>query len=197
MAAKPSAGCALHWETTAPPRFPKRNPCRNPTAAESFARFFASQTKKVVFFDGTVLTMLGYPFHTEGMMQLSFKRRGRRASAAANLSELRPGEQGVLESLDLPDDVARRLMELGFLPGHRVEPGRSAPGGEPRVYRVDGSEVALRRETARRLILKSAKADSAAPDKTRDSADLVARSESVLREVLKKDSSEYRSSEQR
>jgi Fe2+ transport system protein FeoA len=45
-------------------------------------------------------------------------------------------------------------MELGFLPGHIVVPARSAPGGEPRVYRVDGSEVALRRETASHLILR-------------------------------------------
>jgi Fe2+ transport system protein FeoA len=60
----------------------------------------------------------------------------------------------VLDRLDLPDDIARRLMELGFLPGHTIIPARSAPGGEPRVYRVDGSEVALRRETASRLILR-------------------------------------------
>lgn len=47
-------------------------------------------------------------------------------------------------------------MELGFLPGQVVVPARSAPGGEPRVYRVDGSEIALRRETAARLILRPA-----------------------------------------
>lgn len=89
------------------------------------------------------------------MMQLSFKRRGRRTtSAAANLSELRVGEQGVLDRLDLPEDQAKRLMELGFVPGHIVEPARSAPGGEPRVYRVDGSEIAIRRETAKQLILR-------------------------------------------
>ena len=67
----------------------------------------------------------------------------------------RRGESGVLDRLDLPEDIARRLMELGFLPGHVIVPARSAPGGEPRVYRVDGSEVALRRETASRLILRS------------------------------------------
>jgi len=48
-------------------------------------------------------------------------------------------------------------MELGFLPGHTIVPARSAPGGNPRVYRVDGSEVALRRETASRLILRPSK----------------------------------------
>jgi ferrous iron transport protein A len=71
------------------------------------------------------------------------------------LANLKQGESGTLDRLDLPEDVARRLMELGFLPGHTVVPARSAPGGEPRVYRVDGSEVALRRETASRLILRA------------------------------------------
>lgn len=71
------------------------------------------------------------------------------------LAQLGRGESGVLDRLDLPDDVARRLMELGFLPGQVIVPARSAPGGGPRVYRVDGSEIALRRETAARLILRS------------------------------------------
>lgn len=72
--------------------------------------------------------------------------------------ELRPGEQGVLERLDLPDDVSRRLMELGFLPGSAVVAALSAPGGDPRVFRVDGAEIALRRETAAHLILRGAAA---------------------------------------
>jgi ferrous iron transport protein A len=73
------------------------------------------------------------------------------------LAQLPEGEAGILDRLDLPDDIARRLMELGFLPGHIIIPARSAPGGEPRVYRVDGSEVALRRETASHLILRPTK----------------------------------------
>ena len=71
------------------------------------------------------------------------------------LAQLKEGEPGTLDRLDVPEDVARRLMELGFLPGHIIVPARSAPGGEPRVYRVDGSEVALRRETAAHLILRA------------------------------------------
>ena len=45
-------------------------------------------------------------------------------------------------------------MELGFIPGTIVTAAASAPGGDPRVFRVDGSEVALRLETARRLKLR-------------------------------------------
>jgi len=79
-------------------------------------------------------------------------------AVARTLAQLAEGEAGILERLDLPEDIARRLMELGFLPGHVIVPARSAPGGEPRVYRVDGSEVALRRETASKLILRAPKA---------------------------------------
>ena len=71
------------------------------------------------------------------------------------LTELREGETGILEALDLPEDQAARLMELGFLPGAPVTAGRSAPSGDPRVFQVDGGEIALRRETAARLRLRT------------------------------------------
>ena len=88
-------------------------------------------------------------------MQTDVKKAVRRSGTPPrNLTELHRGEQGILERLDLPEDDARRLMELGFLPGHTVTPAHSAPGGDPRVFRVDGSEIALRRETARKLLLK-------------------------------------------
>lgn len=86
-------------------------------------------------------------------------RRGRHGPAArpASLVDLLPGEEGILEAIDLPEGIAHRLMELGFLPGSRVVAARSAPGGDPRVYRVDGSEVALRRETAAHLRIREAR----------------------------------------
>ncbi len=79
----------------------------------------------------------------------------RSGSGERTLAQLPMGEAAVLDRLELPDEIARRLMELGFLPGHIIVPARGAPGGEPRVYRVDGSEVALRRETASHLILRA------------------------------------------
>lgn len=70
------------------------------------------------------------------------------------LADMRTGQRCILDRLELPEDLARRLMELGFLPGNEVTLGRSAPGGGPRVYRVDGTEVALRHETARHLYVR-------------------------------------------
>jgi ferrous iron transport protein A len=85
------------------------------------------------------------------------RKRGSRATShppPKTLADLPTGQRCILDRLDLPDDVARRLMELGFLPGNEIVPGRRAPGGGPRVFRVDGSEVALRDDTAARLYIR-------------------------------------------
>ena len=88
--------------------------------------------------------------HTRVEMQLS-GNKGVLETLPASLVDLRRGDEAVLSEIDLPVEDARRLMELGFLPGARVVAGQSAPGGDPRVFQVDGSEIAVRRETARRL----------------------------------------------
>ncbi len=96
------------------------------------------------------------------MLQLIFKwlarRRGPAGSSSppATLVELREGERGIIESIELSGDAGRRLMELGFLPGSSVTAARSAPSGDPLVFRVDGAEIALRRETAAYLRLRTA-----------------------------------------
>jgi Fe2+ transport system protein FeoA len=96
--------------------------------------------------------------HTETKMQLSGNSALLDAPAAgtllSTLLDLRRGEAATLERIDLPREDARRLMELGFLPGTRITAGLSAPGGDPRVFQVDGSEIALRRETAKRVSVR-------------------------------------------
>jgi Fe2+ transport system protein FeoA len=69
----------------------------------------------------------------------------------ALLSDLKQGETGVLGEFDLPEAVADQLMNLGMVPGLEVTVAGSGPGGDPRIYRVDGTEVALRSELARRM----------------------------------------------
>jgi ferrous iron transport protein A len=92
---------------------------------------------------------------TESVLQLSGNNELSPAPGQAlTLHDLRRGEAGVVDQIDLPSDDARRLMELGFLPGARVTAGLSAPGGDPKVFQVDGSEIALRSETARRMKIR-------------------------------------------
>ena len=75
-------------------------------------------------------------------------------ASSATLADLPAGATGTLAELRLRDEDAARLMALGFIPGARVVMRRAAPGGDPVVYQVDGAEVAIRRETARCLILQ-------------------------------------------
>ena len=88
--------------------------------------------------------------HTKTMLQLS-GNNSQPEAPHASLVDLRKGDDAILDRIDLPTEDARRLMELGFVPGTRIIAGFSAPGGDPRVFQVDGSEIALRRDTARRL----------------------------------------------
>ena len=90
-------------------------------------------------------------------MRLSLSTASAAGRNPANLDDLAVGESGVLSSIDLPEGDANRLMELGFLPGARIVAARSAPGGDPRVFRVDGTEFALRRDTARKLRVEGGK----------------------------------------
>ena len=65
-------------------------------------------------------------------------------------------EEVVLVRIDVAGDDVVPLLEQGIVPGCKLCPVRHAPAGGPTVYRVDGALVALRRETASCLCVRSA-----------------------------------------
>jgi ferrous iron transport protein A len=71
------------------------------------------------------------------------------------LTDLRIGESGILVALDLPDSVQNYLMHMGFVHDAEVTALRRAPAGDPTVYAIDGMEIALRRETAEAIRVRS------------------------------------------
>jgi ferrous iron transport protein A len=79
----------------------------------------------------------------------------KQAGTRMALSELAEGEWGVIEGLDLPPEILNQLAHMGFMPGAPVQALRHAPAGDPTVYSIDSSEVALRRETARHILVTS------------------------------------------
>jgi len=58
-----------------------------------------------------------------------------------------------LVHIDLPPDQAEPLLERGVLPGCKICPIRSSPSGDP-IVAVDGSLLALRKETAECLCVR-------------------------------------------
>jgi len=67
------------------------------------------------------------------------------------LDELAPGEAGVIVSLDGDAMVARRLMELGLVPGTSVEVVRRAPLGDPVELKLRQVHLSIRRSEAARI----------------------------------------------
>ena len=77
-----------------------------------------------------------------------------RTLVSTALSELAIGSCATLASLELPEEIQGQLMHLGFVPESRVLALRRAPAGDPTVYRVEGAEIALRRETACHIFVR-------------------------------------------
>ena len=72
---------------------------------------------------------------------------------ALTLGDIPLRQEVELVSIELPAEQAEPLLERGVLPGCRICPVRSSPGGDP-IVSVDGSLIALRRETAACLCVR-------------------------------------------
>ena len=75
-----------------------------------------------------------------------FGHKRQRKQHADTLCDLRVGERAIVKEMHLAPSLAEHLMNLGLVPGFEVTVARSCPGGDPRVYRVEGTEIAMRRD---------------------------------------------------
>lgn len=66
------------------------------------------------------------------------------------LDSLKKGEKAIIKDFDI-DVVPLKLLEMGCLPGNRVELLQIAPFGDPLYLNINGSHVAIRIETAREI----------------------------------------------
>lgn len=77
------------------------------------------------------------------------------------LTTLPPGAAAMVCAVcpQMNPGVAARLADLGFHAGATVERVRTAPLGDPTVYRVAETEVCLRRAQAGCILVSSSAAD--------------------------------------
>jgi len=64
------------------------------------------------------------------------------------IADLSVGEKGVIQDISF-DNVPLKLLEMGCLPGKEVELMQIAPLQDPLYIRVNGSHLAIRKETAK------------------------------------------------
>ena len=63
------------------------------------------------------------------------------------LSHLKIGQKGIISDVVI-DEIPLKLLEMGCLPGNRVELLQIAPFGDPLYFNINDSHVAIRLETA-------------------------------------------------
>lgn len=71
------------------------------------------------------------------------------------LADLKTGTSALIDRLDVDEGDAVRLMELGFIPGLSVSCQRRVPLGDLTVYQLDGVQIAVRKETASKIRVRS------------------------------------------
>lgn len=68
------------------------------------------------------------------------------ASAETNLLEAGIGNHVRITRIEVQGVMRRRLLDLGFVPGNRIEVLQKSPLGDPIAFRVNNTTIALRSE---------------------------------------------------
>lgn len=66
---------------------------------------------------------------------------------ALTVADLKKGEKGIIKEISL-DEIPIKLFEMGCLPGNEVELIQHAPFQDPLYLNINGSYLAIRKETA-------------------------------------------------
>ena len=69
------------------------------------------------------------------------------------LNDLKKGENAIIGDI-VTDFIPLKLIEMGCLPGNSIKLLQLAPFNDPMYLDVNGSRVAIRRETANYIIIK-------------------------------------------
>ncbi|AEG59170.1 FeoA family protein [Desulforamulus ruminis] len=81
------------------------------------------------------------------------KKYGFMPESMMTLYELPVGQSATVSSIQAQGMVRRRLMDLGLVPGTRVETLRISPAGDPKAYKIRGTVIAFREEEGSQILV--------------------------------------------
>lgn len=70
-----------------------------------------------------------------------------------SLYELPVGKSAIVESIQAEGVTRRRMLDLGLVPGTRVEALRVSPAGDPKAFRIRGTVIAFRKEEGAQVLV--------------------------------------------
>ncbi len=68
-----------------------------------------------------------------------------------NVATLKAGMSAIIKGVSGQDDLARQLLELGFIPGCQIAVVSRSPFNGPLAVSMRGTKIALRPNEARRI----------------------------------------------
>ncbi len=72
-----------------------------------------------------------------------------------SIASLKPGQCAVVTRITAVGALRQRLLDVGILPGTRIEVERCGIGGHPLWIRCEGGRMALRRGEASSICVRS------------------------------------------
>ncbi|AEH00997.1 MULTISPECIES: FeoA family protein [unclassified Lacinutrix] len=69
-----------------------------------------------------------------------------------SLAQLKRGEKGIITDVS-SNSIPLKLLEMGCLPGNFVELVQVAPFSDPMYLNINGSHLAIRKETAIHILI--------------------------------------------
>lgn len=70
------------------------------------------------------------------------------------LAELKRGQHGIIKDVS-SKNIPLKLLEMGCLPGNEVQLLQVAPFSDPMYLNINGTHLAIRKETASHIIIET------------------------------------------
>ena len=70
------------------------------------------------------------------------------------LNEIMPGGFATVKEIITDGDMRRRLLDIGLIPGTRIECIGKSPGGDPKAFLIRGAVIAIRADDAAGIIVE-------------------------------------------
>lgn len=71
-----------------------------------------------------------------------------------NLAELKRGEEAKIVKIGKIGELKKRLSDMGVTSGEVIKFERRAPLGDPQEFNIKGTNIAIRREDAKNIIIE-------------------------------------------
>ena len=63
-----------------------------------------------------------------------------------SLNSIEPGERAVISEIKSTEGKRRRLLDIGMIPGTKIECVGRSPSGDPKAFLIRGAVIAIRSE---------------------------------------------------